>query len=321
MATRSPVSVSPDGPSSDAYQAQPNGAVSNKNTYRHMPGHAPMVNNIGYQQFAPGSIMPYPASMAVPNGQFYPAPVGPNGYVPAYPHGPGAVQEPPYYYYPPQAAWAMHGSVPMYTPQAYGTSPPSTPPQAQIPYGYPMMHPGTEYYNSDGRILPPSPPQINYNTQNVGHGVPPLDNRRSSWSSSGASDSPATPFMPQATAEPAIVGEPYIVSNVSYADHGGKPVDNGKKKLESLLLSGPPLPRAIPAVYSPDAPKTMGQCLENPTNTTNVYIRGLPPDTDDDKLLEMTSRFGVVTSHKAIMDTEHGTCKGYVWYFSYCSTI
>jgi RNA recognition motif-containing protein len=57
-------------------------------------------------------------------------------------------------------------------------------------------------------------------------------------------------------------------------------------------------------------PPTIAHTLANPTNTTNVYIRGLPPDTDDDKLYEMTSRFGKVISHKAIMDTEHGTCKG-----------
>ncbi|RPA76704.1 hypothetical protein BJ508DRAFT_417479 [Ascobolus immersus RN42] len=44
---------------------------------------------------------------------------------------------------------------------------------------------------------------------------------------------------------------------------------------------------------------------------TNVYIRGLSAEMDDDKLYEMTACYGNVISHKAIMDTENGGCKGY----------
>jgi hypothetical protein len=97
------------------------------------------------------------------------------------------------------------------------------------------------------------------------------------------------------------------VGDQAVAEDRGK--DSVGKTVESLLLSGPPLPRPIPAVYAPGV-TTLAHPLDNPTNTTNVYIRGLPPDTDDEKLYEMTCRFGTVISHKAIMDTEHGTCKG-----------
>lgn len=51
---------------------------------------------------------------------------------------------------------------------------------------------------------------------------------------------------------------------------------------------------------------------------TNVYIRGLSAEMDDDKLFEMTACYGNVISHKAIMDTENGGCKGYVFLDYFC---
>ncbi|KAK6356253.1 hypothetical protein TWF718_000625 [Orbilia javanica] len=43
----------------------------------------------------------------------------------------------------------------------------------------------------------------------------------------------------------------------------------------------------------------------------NVYIKGLPEDTTDKKLLEMVSPFGEIISSKAILDRPSGSCKGY----------
>lgn len=49
----------------------------------------------------------------------------------------------------------------------------------------------------------------------------------------------------------------------------------------------------------------------NPTNTTNVYIRGLPVNTTDKALRELCEPFGTISSSKAILDPKEGYCKGY----------
>jgi hypothetical protein len=294
---QSPNSVS-SGDSPETFQhhpPMPSGPIyPHKNTYRHIPGHAQGGNNVqqAYQSVVVnGSGMQYPAHM-LPGGQYYPLP-GPNaGFMPVY--AAGGLEQPYYYYHQgPSGNW-VQGAMHVYTPQGYTTSPPPpSPPQPQVPYGYPMLAAGHDF-------IPTSPPQPSYHHHN--HHVPGLDHRRNSWSSSGATDTPTTPFPTNVDPVPVIMGDGGAV------EVGGKDGSVGKT-VESLLLSGPPLPRPIPAMYASGTP-TLAQTLDNPTNTTNVYIRGLPPDTDDDKLYEMTSRFGKVVSHKAIMDTEHGTCKG-----------
>lgn len=280
-----------------------------KNTYRHVPGH-PQAAMPQYNPALAGAI-PFPGHM---NGQYYATMNAPH-------HSYGhmfhpAPQEQSYYYYPHTPSWPIHSApMAMYPPQGYSHSPPNTPPQSGAPYGCQAVE------CCGGAMLPPTPPHTNYhgNVQAMAPNmVPDLDRRRNSWSSSGASESPATPFMPSAhvDASPVIVGGDHHANymGASGADvantYGPQATAQGRKRVESLILAGPPLPHPIPAVFSPDSPKTMGESLENPSYTTNVYIRGLPPDTDDEKLFEMTCRFGGIISHKAIMDTEHGTCKG-----------
>lgn len=277
-----------------------------KNTYRHVPGHPQAAMQPQYNPVIAGAI-PYPGHM---NGQYY-APMNAQhqSYGHVYSAGP---QDQPYYYYPHPNSWPIHAPMALYPPpQGYTHSPPNTPPQSGTSYGY-QVTPGAECYG--GAMLPPTPPHINFggSVQPItSNAVPDLDQRRNSWSSSGASESPATPFMPPAHAEasPVIVGGDAHTSYTG-ASNGDSGQIYSRKRVESLLLAGPPLPHPIPAVFSPDSAKTMGESLENPTFTTNVYIRGLPPDTNDDKLYEMACRFGGIVSHKAIMDTEHGTCKG-----------
>ncbi|KAF8534307.1 hypothetical protein BDD12DRAFT_756961 [Trichophaea hybrida] len=153
------------------------------------------------------------------------------------------------------------------------------------------------------QILPPTPPQVPYHNHAHQPYAPSLDHRRNSWSSSGATDTPTTPFATHVDPVPTIAPEQQgLLEDRIRTDIG--------KHVESLLLSGPPLPRPIPAIFVAGV-ASLAQTLDNPTNTTNVYIRGLPPDTNDDRLYEMTCRFGSLVSHKAIMDAEHGTCKGY----------
>ncbi|PIC40037.1 hypothetical protein B9Z55_011522 [Caenorhabditis nigoni] len=46
-------------------------------------------------------------------------------------------------------------------------------------------------------------------------------------------------------------------------------------------------------------------------SSTNLYIRGLAPNTNDDTLREMCSKYGNIASTKAIMDKATNNCKGY----------
>ncbi|CBK55591.1 RRM domain-containing protein [Caenorhabditis elegans] len=46
-------------------------------------------------------------------------------------------------------------------------------------------------------------------------------------------------------------------------------------------------------------------------SSTNLYIRGLMPNTNDDLLREMCSKYGNIASTKAIMDKATNNCKGY----------
>lgn len=45
---------------------------------------------------------------------------------------------------------------------------------------------------------------------------------------------------------------------------------------------------------------------------TNLYIRGLAADTTDEVLFNLCSRFGNITSTKAIMDKSSGSCRGMI---------
>ncbi|KAF0331773.1 Sporulation-specific protein 5 [Colletotrichum sp. SAR11_59] len=159
--------------------------------------------------------------------------------------------------------------------------------------------------------------------------VPGLENRRHSGGSYSTTESaPTTPFYNGAkndkgprvaaldrstytTPSPQqIVGPNMFVEPA--AKHGviSIPVD---RNLEEMLKQEPPIPKAVPAVFTPAAQmKTLDQSLENriPGNR-NVYIRGLHPTTDDELLYRFASRFGEVETSKAIIDTATGACKGF----------
>ncbi|TID25763.1 putative transporter [Venturia nashicola] len=79
--------------------------------------------------------------------------------------------------------------------------------------------------------------------------------------------------------------------------------------LQILLQQDPPVPRAIPAPNSPMKP--LDRCLENKNGETNVYIRGLLPETTDDMLHNWGTRFGDIQSSKSIIDLKTGSCKGF----------
>lgn len=80
--------------------------------------------------------------------------------------------------------------------------------------------------------------------------------------------------------------------------------------MEMLTQQEPPIPRAIPAMWTNQSDLTLAKCLENREGITNVYIRGFPPETTDDMLHAYASRFGEIDRCKAIVDLETGLCKG-----------
>ena len=75
----------------------------------------------------------------------------------------------------------------------------------------------------------------------------------------------------------------------------------------------PAIPDPVPARHSgPDGGRgSLEKILDNPDGTTNVYVRGLQPDTTDELLGLYGRRFGYIESQKAIIDHSNGTCKGY----------
>lgn len=74
----------------------------------------------------------------------------------------------------------------------------------------------------------------------------------------------------------------------------------------------PAIPPPIPAIHSgQDGGRgSLDKILDNRNGTTNVYIRGLQPNTDDAMLEGYGRRFGDISSQKAIIDMTNGTCKG-----------
>jgi hypothetical protein len=79
-------------------------------------------------------------------------------------------------------------------------------------------------------------------------------------------------------------------------------------QMQMLLKQEPVIPSAIPAPSSPVKP--LDRCLENKNGETNVYIRGLLPETTDEMLHAWGGRFGDIQSSKSIIDHKTGMCKG-----------
>ena len=74
----------------------------------------------------------------------------------------------------------------------------------------------------------------------------------------------------------------------------------------------PAIPPPVPAIHSgQDGGRgSLDKILDNRNGTTNVYIRGLQPNTDDKMLEGYGRRFGDIVSQKAIIEMSTGTCKG-----------
>ena len=156
--------------------------------------------------------------------------------------------------------------------------------------------------------------------------VPTLITPRRDSISSNENDQPATPsyagypdfvhggvainrspsgVFSHSTPSPTSMIGPYGMSM------GKQPeLSNVSPRLKMLLSQEPAIPRAIPAPSSPLKP--LDRALENQRGETNVYIRGLLPETTDEVLEGWGSRFGDIKSSKSIIDMNTGLCKGFV---------
>ncbi|KPI38464.1 Sporulation-specific protein 5 [Cyphellophora attinorum] len=139
--------------------------------------------------------------------------------------------------------------------------------------------------------------------------------RRPSWSSednnalnqAGAQEYyPHMPFYPVS----AVQSQHYIagpIQPMKCADNKSYEMVN----LDELVARDPPIPRAVPALWTNQEELSLAKCLQNPEGITNVYIRGFMPDTTDTDLDHWASRFGEIESCKAIIEQDTGKCKGF----------
>ncbi|EGO58990.1 hypothetical protein NEUTE1DRAFT_136071 [Neurospora tetrasperma FGSC 2508] len=149
--------------------------------------------------------------------------------------------------------------------------------------------------------------------------APGLENRRGSYSTNEST--PATPFFGTfsdrgGNGRIAVIRSSFNTPSPEQVVASGgvvKSVPIVDEELLALLKQNPPIPDAVPAVFTPPThTKSIEQCLENRIQgNRNVYIRGLHPTTDDELLLRYASRFGKVEQSKAIIDTSTGACKGF----------
>ena len=165
----------------------------------------------------------------------------------------------------------------------------------------------------------------NYTWPYVPGDVPGLDpNRRGSWSSN-EENGPITPLV-GGSGHPEYYTEfPYVspvVSTLAQQYIAGpiqpmKCADNKSYEmlnLDELTQRDPPIPRAVPALWTNQDEMSLAKCLQNPEGITNIYIRGFMPDTTDEDLERWASRFGEIESCKAIIEQDTGKCKGLAYH-------
>ncbi|KAL8731612.1 MAG: hypothetical protein Q9166_003300 [cf. Caloplaca sp. 2 TL-2023] len=153
--------------------------------------------------------------------------------------------------------------------------------------------------------------------------VPELAAPRRTSLSSNEADSPHTPMFTSYLGgyQPKVFGlngQPNTLGNCSPFNPESKwqiaktrTGQGVQADFEAWTSISPAIPPAIPAIDSPGGGRgTLEQIMHNPNGTTNVYVRGLHPDTTDEMLHEYGKRFGDIESAKSIIDTATGLCKG-----------
>ncbi|KAI4172047.1 MAG: hypothetical protein LQ343_003794 [Gyalolechia ehrenbergii] len=154
--------------------------------------------------------------------------------------------------------------------------------------------------------------------------VPELAAPRRTSLSSNEADSPQTPMYTSYMGgyQPHLLGPNQSSNGVgTYGSlHPDSPLQIAKNRNQEPYLAdfeawtsmSPAIPHAVPAIDSPGGGRgSLEQIMHNPNATTNVYVRGLHPETSDEMLLAYGKRFGDVDSAKSIIDTATGLCKGF----------
>jgi hypothetical protein len=177
--------------------------------------------------------------------------------------------------------------------------------------------------NQQGRHWDSAPPVLSLRD------VPELDNRRASggsWiSQENRIPSPRTPYSAGFFGGPnvGVISNEHL-SPYGYAPSTPSPLSTGALALTKPFADSRYTPAALsailkkePAIPEPTMaanPKQLPveESLDNPNAHTNVYIKGLAPETTDEMLEIWAARFGEVHSTKSIIDTASKLCKGCV---------
>ncbi|KIX00076.1 uncharacterized protein Z518_05133 [Rhinocladiella mackenziei CBS 650.93] len=150
--------------------------------------------------------------------------------------------------------------------------------------------------------------------------------RRGSWSSNeeNAPNNQATALQGQSDYYPCF---PYLSTATNSQHYNAGPIqpmkcqDNKSYEMvnvDELISRDPPIPHAVPALWTNQEELSLAKCLQNPEGITNVYIRGFMPDTTDEDLGRWASRFGKIESCKVIIEQDTRKCKGF-GFVMYCS--
>ncbi|QIW99069.1 hypothetical protein AMS68_004587 [Peltaster fructicola] len=163
---------------------------------------------------------------------------------------------------------------------------PTTATGAEVPT---LITPRRDSISSNENDQPATPSYANY--ANLTHGSVAINR------------SPSGVFTHSTPSPTSIVG-PYGLHMMKQPEQS-----DVSPRLKLLVTREPAIPRAIPAPSSPLKP--LDRALENQRGETNVYIRGLLPETTDEMLEQWGRRFGDIKSSKSIIDMNSGLCKGF----------
>ncbi|KAF9635306.1 putative sporulation-specific protein 5 protein [Lasiodiplodia theobromae] len=185
-------------------------------------------------------------------------------------------------------------------------------PQTAFQYGHQMMDNNSpitgswasRVSSSEPSLVTPRRDSISSTEQDL-PGTPYTGNNAAYHPNVYMNGSPNAIYPGSGTPSPSHLGPFYVPQmNKAPAQIASIPSD-----IQELLSKDPPIPRAIPAPSSPIKP--LDRSLENKNGETNVYIRGLLPETTDEMLHQWGMRFGDIQSSKSIIDVKTNQCKGY----------
>lgn len=266
------------------------------------PGHAPY--------YGPNVTMNMPPQQGYgppPQNQYYNAGFNPNGYVP----GPNSNRP--------------NSAVPKY--QAMDPKASAGVPNQMMPPTGPAQQPNnmgrrssSNYFTIQPAMSPVQP--SHYAAQRgwiVSGGGPIMGSPMQMQNGASQLQGPTIyqPLMAANAPNPPMLTPPPPVQHTYQPGYGPQPVVTPvygfptPPETSAAAQPNPNLPPPVPSVFPDPAYSNINTCLNNPKGTTNVYIRGLRPETTDDDLLRMVQQYGTLVSTKAIIDNQAKSCKGY----------